>query len=203
MEIDARLVRPPYDSPMPRFPSEKAVRLFTPSADHNPNERQEKKDGEWGSEADRVFSAARPDARCDPAAIERGRMVVGTSRRTDGRRGRGGGRRAGSRIVRSRKDRGGTFSGRVFELGWTTELFGELDSRWNIDDVGGESESFGRKYQRIAHSEILGLVADHFEYREPGGEGRTAVHSIQRTLATRSTHGLTQRGLPRAPVVGT
>ena len=37
MEIDARLVRPPYDSPMPRFPSEQAVRLFTPSADHNPN----------------------------------------------------------------------------------------------------------------------------------------------------------------------
>ena len=61
---------------------------------------------------------------------------------------------------------------RLFELGWTTELFGEFDSTWNIDDPLGQSESFGRKHQWIAYNEILALVADHFEYREPGGEGR-------------------------------
>ena len=60
---------------------------------------------------------------------------------------------------------------RVFKLGWTAELFGRFDSRWDVDGVG-RPESFGSKYQRIAYSEVLGLVADHFEYREPGGEGR-------------------------------
>ena len=55
---------------------------------------------------------------------------------------------------------------------WTTELFGEFDSRQNLDHPLEGSESFGRKYQQIAYYEILGLVADHFEYREPGSERR-------------------------------
>lgn len=57
---------------------------------------------------------------------------------------------------------------RVFELGWTTERFGQFD-RFSIGYHGREAskgERIGKKYQWIAYHEIMALVADHFQYRE-------------------------------------
>lgn len=57
---------------------------------------------------------------------------------------------------------------RVFDLGWTTERFGHFD-RFSIGYHGREAsktERIGKKYQWIAYHEIMGLVADHFQYRE-------------------------------------
>lgn len=57
---------------------------------------------------------------------------------------------------------------RVFDLGWTTERFGQFD-RYYIGYRGREAskaERIGKKYQWIAYHEILALVADHFQYRE-------------------------------------
>ncbi len=65
---------------------------------------------------------------------------------------------------------------RVFELGWTTERFGKFDRTWDFDGIGQSStkESIGRKYQWIAYHEVLGLISDHFQYREyPAGVERS------------------------------
>ena len=57
---------------------------------------------------------------------------------------------------------------RVFDLGWTTERFGDFD-RFSIGYHGraaSKAERIGKKYQWIAYHEIKALVADHFQYRE-------------------------------------
>lgn len=57
---------------------------------------------------------------------------------------------------------------RVFDLGWTTERFGEFD-RFSIGYKGraaSKAERIGKKYQWIAYHEIMALVADHFQYGE-------------------------------------
>ena len=61
---------------------------------------------------------------------------------------------------------------RVFDLGWTAERFGELDSLINrsasyaTDSRGSrKSERIGKKYQWIAYHEILAHISDHYQYR--------------------------------------
>ena len=56
---------------------------------------------------------------------------------------------------------------RVFEMGWTTKLFGEFD-RYYIGYHGRDArkaERIGKKYQWIAYHEILARIADNFQYR--------------------------------------
>ena len=56
---------------------------------------------------------------------------------------------------------------RVFDLGWTSERFGDFD--WSV--AGGPShltqkaEHIGKKYQWIALHEILAFISDNFQYR--------------------------------------
>lgn len=56
---------------------------------------------------------------------------------------------------------------RVFELGWTPELFGEVDAtiqRFGRHGRGAaKPERIGKKYQWIAYHEFLALVSDNFE----------------------------------------
>lgn len=61
---------------------------------------------------------------------------------------------------------------RVFDLGWTTDRFGNLDAR--IDREASyatdsrrsrKSERVGKKYQWIAYHEILAYISDHYQYR--------------------------------------
>ena len=57
---------------------------------------------------------------------------------------------------------------RVFDLGWTTERFGQFD-RFGISSSGRNAdkpERIGKKYQWIAYHEILAYIADHYQYRE-------------------------------------
>ncbi|MCU1299205.1 MAG: hypothetical protein JWO91_3483 [Acidobacteriaceae bacterium] len=54
---------------------------------------------------------------------------------------------------------------RVIDLGWSTELFGEFDSR--VFGSGREEhkpERIGKKYQWIAYHEFLARVSDNFEF---------------------------------------
>ena len=65
---------------------------------------------------------------------------------------------------------------RVFDLGWTTELFGYFD-RFYIGYKGraaGKAERIGKKYQWIAYHEIMALVSDHFQYLEYDEHGDQA-----------------------------
>jgi len=57
---------------------------------------------------------------------------------------------------------------RVFEMGWTSERFGEFDriSVGHRDRDASKAERIGKKYQWIAYHEIMALIADHFQYRE-------------------------------------
>ena len=61
---------------------------------------------------------------------------------------------------------------RVFDLGWTTERFGELDSLINRSASyaadsrrSRKSERIGKKYQWIAYHEILAHISDRYQYR--------------------------------------
>lgn len=55
---------------------------------------------------------------------------------------------------------------RVVELGWTPERFGAFDSNYRSMSRAGRSghkaERFGKKYQWIAHHELLARIADNF-----------------------------------------
>jgi hypothetical protein len=57
---------------------------------------------------------------------------------------------------------------RVFDLGWTTERFGQFD-RFSIGFKGRDakkSERIGKKYQWIAYHEIMAFISDNFQYYE-------------------------------------
>lgn len=57
---------------------------------------------------------------------------------------------------------------RVFDLGWTTERFGQFD-HYSTQSHGREAmkaERIGKKYQWIAFHEIMALISDHFQYRK-------------------------------------
>ena len=58
---------------------------------------------------------------------------------------------------------------RVFDLGWTTDRFGEFDSyikgKW-WDRDASKPERIGKKYQWIAYHEILAYIADHYQFLE-------------------------------------
>ena len=68
---------------------------------------------------------------------------------------------------------------RVFDLGWTAERFGELDSLINMSaSYAGtgrrarKPERMGKKYQWIAYHEILAYISDRYQYRTLYGYDR-------------------------------
>ena len=169
VEVDETLLRPPYNSLSPAFPSEGEIRGLLPGSNHNSHER--KRDAEWAR--GQIGYSVMQDRMRD---VIRERSTKGEwlsaplGDRLNNRAGTAGGEPSPESFDRGKIQR--YVLRRVFELGWTTELFGEFDSRQNLDHPLEGAESFGRKYQQIAYYEILGLVADHFEYREPGSERR-------------------------------
>lgn len=55
---------------------------------------------------------------------------------------------------------------RVFDLGWTVDLFGDFD-RFSAGSHGRERsrcERIGKKYQWIAYHEIMAFIADNYQY---------------------------------------
>ena len=55
---------------------------------------------------------------------------------------------------------------RVFELGWKVEKFGQFD-RFHTgyaSITGANTERVGKKYQWIAYHEIMAYISDHFQY---------------------------------------
>lgn len=59
---------------------------------------------------------------------------------------------------------------RAFDLGWTKERFGDLDSRISTSNSYSgrdtrKPERIGKKYQWIAYHEILAHISDHHQYR--------------------------------------
>ena len=68
---------------------------------------------------------------------------------------------------------------RVFDLGWTTERFGEFDrsvAERSYRQDESKAERIGKKYQWIAYHEILAYVADHYQYRASFGDDEDDVY---------------------------
>ena len=165
IEVDETLFRPPYNSPLPTFPCERDIRTLLPGTNHSPHAT--KRDAEWarGQIGHSVMQGRMHD-------VIRQRLTRGewlSSRLEDRSSDAERGDLSSGAFDRGQIER--YILRRVFELGWTTELFGRIDSTLRTHDFFGP-ESFGRKYERIAYSEVLGLVADHFKYRESGRDGR-------------------------------
>lgn len=54
---------------------------------------------------------------------------------------------------------------RVFDLGWTSDRFERFDGSIGSDGRNAsKAERIGKKYQWIAYCEIMGLVADHYQF---------------------------------------
>ena len=70
--------------------------------------------------------------------------------------------------------------GRIIQLGWTVERFGEFD--WNADrwearpDQSASSKRIGSKYQLIALYEVLARLSDNFKVREDTWEKRGTIY---------------------------
>ena len=170
VDLDEALLRPPYNSPSPIFPSAREIGHLLPGPDHDSREMRDKRDSDW---VRRQIGYSVMQGRMHD--VIRQRLAKGewlSARLGDDVSGTVDAGSSPGSFDRGKIER--YVLRRVFELGWTTELFGELDSSWNVDDPLGGTESFGAKYQRIAHNEALGIVADHFQYREPRGKGRPA-----------------------------
>lgn len=162
LEVDTSLIRPPYDSVWPEIPSEEEIKPYLP-------------DWSRGSHDSGNLEWARNVIGTSVMEDDFARYVIGTNwsssnwlgLRLDEPPWRS--TRAGERAPRI--DLGiiqRYVLWRVFDLGWTTERFGEFD-RYAIGFHGraaGKAERLGKKYQWIAYHEILALIADHFQYRE-------------------------------------
>ena len=169
IDVDVTRIRPPYNSAPPVFPSEEDVAPLLPSSEHSPSKREDEDwarshighsvlEGNlhlglrdtWGCSGEWLSLGLDQPAWQEPSIPENGATdptpvpVLGHSQ-------------IDRYVLR-----------RVFELGWTTDRFGKFDRAWDLDGNGQFStkESIGRKYQRIAYHEVLGLIADHFQYRE-------------------------------------
>ena len=169
IEVDLTRIRPPYGSAAPVFPSDEDVAPLLPGPDHNSHQREEEDwarshighsvlDGElhrvigenWRHSGEWLSLGLDQPAWQEPDNPGNGRQA-----------------RAHWPVFERRQIERYVLQ-RVFELGWTTERFGKFDRTRDFDGIGQFStkESIGRKYQWIAYHEVLGLISDHFQYRE-------------------------------------
>ena len=169
IEVDRSSIRPPYGSAAPVFPSDEDLAPLLPRPNHSPHKREGKDwarshighsvlDGElhrvieenWRHSGEWLLLGLDQPAWQEPNKLGKERQARAHWPVFD--------RRQIERYVLQR----------VFELGWTTERFGKFDRIWDFDGIGRFStkESIGRKYQWIAYHEVLGLISDHFQYRE-------------------------------------
>ena len=169
IEVDLSRIRPPYGSAAPVFPSDEDLAPLLPGPDHNSHQRE----GEDWARSHIGHSVLDGELH----------RVIGENWRHSGEwlslgldqpawqepDNPGNEREACAHWpVFERRQIERYVLQRVFELGWTTERFGKFDRTWDFDGIGQFStkESIGRKYQWIAYHEVLGLISDHFQYRE-------------------------------------
>ena len=178
IEVDLRRVRPPYQSMPPMFPGAEDVAHLLPSPDHNPH-RREGEDWARSHIGHSVLEGALHAAIGKSWGCSGEWLSLGLEEEAWAG--------AGEEADRPALDRAGIeryVLRRVFDLGWTPELFGSLDRRHGVDGIGMSpgTESIGRKYQWIAYREVLALVADHFQYREyPAAEEPTHRYQVDLT----------------------
>ena len=88
---------------------------------------------------------------------------------------------------------------RVFNLGWTTERFGNFDQN-TIQSLGrraNKAERIGKKYQWIAYHEILAYISDCYQYREMYTDGETEYKGPWQLLIRDIDPSITIKSVPR------
>ena len=171
IDVDPNRARPPYQSAPPVFPNAEEVAHLLPSPDHNPH-RREGEDWARSHIGQSVLEGALHSSIGKTWGCSGEWLSLGLEEEAWSGSG------AGEEADHPTLDRAAIeryVLHRVFDLGWTPELFGRADRRHDVDAIGLSpgTESIGRKYQWIAYREVLALVADHFQYREyPAGEER-------------------------------
>lgn len=75
---------------------------------------------------------------------------------------------------------------RVIDLGWTKARFGQSDRQVDRSQNGGAHERIGKKYERIAFEELMGVLTDHCTLHQPWGDRTTAYEGPWQFSATRA-----------------
>ena len=155
LNVKERLIRPPYNSTWPKVPDEDEIqRLITDLSLTDDTQN---------------FYAARQEITNSVMSGDFGRYVIGMHsnwlslrlNETPWQSENHGRDRPyfDTKLVRRYVVQ------RVFNLGWTTERFGEFDlSVRQLREVS-KPERIGKKYQWIAYHEIFAYIADHYQYR--------------------------------------
>ena len=160
LEMDERSIRPPYKSTWPKIPTEEEIQPLIPDLSHELSDREK----------------IRGRLRIQFSVVDDGdfaKYVIGTnlyrtnwwSSRLDEKplpQADGAPHVAFSPEFDLALIQRYVFW-RVFDLGWTDDLFGELDG--DSSPYGNKPERMGKKYQWIAYHEILAYIADHYPYR--------------------------------------
>lgn len=163
VDVDQRMIRPPYKSTWPNIPSDADVKPY-------------KADWNSGGGGDGSASWSRNTIGSSVMDNDFAWYVIGTN--SSYRNSNWLTRRLTERPWRSSAGREPLrfdlrliqryVLKRVFDLGWTTERFGQFD-RFDISSSGRKAnkpERIGKKYQWIAYHEILAYIADRYQYRE-------------------------------------
>ena len=180
LDLDTARIGPPYDSPPPVFPTADDVASLLPSPGHDPR----KPEGEDWSRSHVGYSVLKGDlhgAIHDTWGCSGEWLSLGLDQpawREPGDSG-GGNAEGPSPPVFDRSQIERYVLRRVFEMGWTAERFGSFDRRSGLGRYRRSGDgSIGRKYQLIAYREVLGLIADHFQFREHPSQVECGHHYV-------------------------
>lgn len=168
LEIDERSIRPPYKSTWPKIPTEEEIQPLIPDLSQELSDREK-----IGGRLRIQFSVMNDG--------DFARYVIGTNWHQTNWLSLSLDEKPWQQMKGSpRVDFPPWFDltlvqryvfWRVFDLGWTDDLFGEFDgSRGDSSRRGNKPERVGKKYQWIAYHEILAYIADHYQYQPRYGE---------------------------------
>ena len=201
INVDRELIEPPYKSEFPYIPTKEEIEEFT--ADWK-QVSYDKREIEWSR------NKIRNSALGDHLDGDFSHYVIGTNaskfswnwsslRLNEAKRQL-------AEAVMERPEESSRFDlskiqryvfKRVFDLGWTTERFGEFDrSVKHRGRAAAKAERIGKKYQWIAYHEIMAYISDHFHYLEEydrvgkyNGPWRDRIRDIDPSVILSSNKG--------------
>ena len=197
LDINENLIRPPYKSIWPKMPNDEDIRSLMPDKSQKPDDGEE-----FGVDKARIGSSV---TLGDFGKYVIGRHTNWLSLRLDQEPWQSPDARVNKRRQYGTRSQFPNLIKRyvlwrVFDLGWTTERFGQFDrSRISYRREASRPERIGKKYQWIAYHEILAYIADHYQYREEFNEDKgdqsyegpwqELLRDIDPSCTLRSTHG--------------
>lgn len=179
VSVDASLIRPPYGSRMPKFPSEKKVKKYEVDYKSEAVEKDKQRYSAQGSIVNSVLHWDFNRYVIEPHVNNFCRITLSQNKK-DKKLGKGLPKtlraNQGSRQIQ-KVDHGPVarwILHRVFELGWQRDWHGHFDYWTDYhhnrgrDSKNGRTERIGKKYQWIAFHEVMACLADNHYISEYG-----------------------------------